>query len=136
MRCFHIGGLGPMGKRLGAEGETVVRAHLERLGWRVVAANYRCAAGEMDLIAEEPDGAGVTLAFIEVKTRRGRGHGAPIEAVDTRKQQRLMAVAQSFLGERDAGGEEPSCRFDIAEVRFGPDRYATVTLHRAAFFAV
>ncbi|HLK59294.1 MAG TPA: YraN family protein [Chthonomonadaceae bacterium] len=124
-----------MGKRLGAEGEIIVRMHLERLGWRVLASNYRCKAGEMDLIAEERNAQGTTLVFIEVKTRRSREYGAPIEAVDGRKQQKLIQIAQSYLGERDAGGAEPNYRFDVAEVRFGPDRYASVTLHRAAFVA-
>src|ERR1051326_1955661 len=121
-----------MGKQLGAGGEGIVKAHLERLGWRILASNYRCKAGEMDLIAEEIVHNDTTLVFVEVKTRRGRTHGAPIEAVDERKQSKLTAIAQCYLGERDAGGAEPSCRFDVAEVVFGPDGLATVTLHRAA----
>ena len=124
-----------MGKRLGAGGETVVRAYLERLGWRVLASNYRCKAGEMDLIAEETGPEGATLVFVEVKTRRGRGHGSPIEAVDARKQLRLASIAQTYLGERGAGGAEPNCRFDVAEVRLGSDGLSSITLHRAAFFA-
>ena len=122
-------------KRLGAQGEALVKAHLERRGWRVLATNYRCAAGEMDLIAEETTPDGSALAFIEVKTRRGRAHGAPAEAVDARKQRKLAAVAQHYLAERNAGGPEPYCRFDIAEVRIGPDGLAQVTLYPAAFSA-
>ena len=120
-------------KRLGTEGETVVRAFLEQHGWRIVAMNYRCSAGEMDLIAEEPTLPETTLVFLEVKTRRGGQHGSPREAVDLRKQQRLTAVAQTFLGERAAGGEEPLCRFDIVEVFVGADGLARIVLHRAAF---
>ncbi len=123
------------GKKLGTQGETVVRAHLELLGWRIVAMNFRCAAGEMDIIAEEPALPEPTLVFLEVKTRRGTRHGTPREAVDARKQKRLAAVAQTFLGERNAGGAEPACRFDIAEVFVGPDGLSRITLHRAAFIS-
>lgn len=123
----------PGRKRLGSEGETMAQIHLERLGWRIVARNYRCAAGEMDMIAEDPTTPEPTLVFLEVKTRRGARHGSPREAVDHRKQQRLAAVAQIFLGERAAGGEEPACRFDIVEVYVGADGLSQIVLHRAAF---
>ena len=122
-------------KRLGTEGETVARAYLEQHGWRIVAMNFRCSAGEIDIVAEEPIGPEPTLVFLEVKTRRGGRHGSPREAVDRRKQQRLVAVAQTFLGERAAGGQEPACRFDIAEVFVGPDGLSRIVLHRAAFTA-
>ncbi len=120
-------------KRLGTQGETIVRAHLERLGWRVLEMNYRCAAGEMDIIAEEPTRPEPTLVFVEVKTRRGARHGTPQESVDARKQSRLAAVARTFLGARNAGGAEPACRFDIAEVFVGADGLSRVLLHPAAF---
>ena len=125
-----------MSKRLGAQGESIVRTHLERRGWRILATNYRCKAGEMDLIAEETTADGVTLAFVEVKTRRSRLHGSPMESVNERKQNKLTLIAQCYLGERNAGGEEPNCRFDVAEVRIGADGLASVTMHRAAFVAV
>jgi putative endonuclease len=120
-------------KRLGAGGEAIVEAHLEGLGWRILARNYRCRAGEIDLIAEEATAREVTLVFVEVKTRRGKRHGSPIEAVDYHKRQKLVAVAQYYLGQRNSGGEEPSCRFDVAEVFVGPDALASVSLRRAAF---
>lgn len=122
-------------KRLGTAGETVVRLYLEQRGWRIVAMNFRCAAGEMDVIAEEPTQPEPTLVFLEVKTRRGVRHGSPREAVDLRKQQRLTAVAQTFLGERAAGGAEPACRFDIVEVFVGADGLSRIVQHRAAFTA-
>ena len=118
---------------VGSGGETVVRAYLQGLGWRILATNYRCAQGEMDLIAVEPTLPEPVLVFVEVKTRRGTAHGSPIEAVDRRKQKKLVAIAQTFLAERNAGGAEPACRFDVAEVFVGPDGLARVTLQRAAF---
>ena len=122
-------------KQIGARGETVVRVHLERMGWEILATNFRCRSGEMDLIARARDGEQATLVFVEVKTRRGSRHGAPIEAVDARKQRRLVAIAQAFLAARQAGGEEPACRFDVAEVLTGPDGLMTVQLRHAAFTA-
>ncbi len=119
-------------KRLGSQGENIVRAHLVRLGWRILESNFRCSSGEMDLIAEE-QGASPVLVFVEVKTRRDHSHGGPIEAVDTRKQRRLAEVARAYLGRRGGGGEEPECRFDVAEVEIGADGLASVTLRRAAF---
>ena len=118
-------------KQIGADGERVVRAYLERLGWRVLKSNYRCRSGEIDIIAEEPTVGGPVLVFIEVKTRRGAGHGTPIEAVDARKIERLRGIALAYLADRDAGGDEPACRFDIAEVC--PDRNgnSSIRLHRA-----
>ena len=118
-------------KQIGAQGENIARAHIERLGWRVIELNFRCKSGEMDIIAEEPSAGGSTLVFIEVKTRHGAAHGSPVEAVDTRKLERLHNIAAAYLGQRGAGGEEPACRFDIAEViPDGQGRYS-VRMHRA-----
>ena len=112
-------------KTVGADGERIVRAHLMRLGWQIVTTNFRCAAGEMDIIAED----GQTLVFLEVKTRRGASHGVPIEAVDFRKVRRLRNIALAFLAARGAGGDEPACRFDVAEVRLHRDGNSAVRLH-------
>ncbi len=58
---------------LGSSGERLAAGWLEARGFRVLARNWRCAYGELDLIAEEAG----ELVFIEVKTRRGIAHGAP-----------------------------------------------------------
>jgi len=122
-------------KRIGKQGEMAARAYLEHLGWEIVAANYRCIHGEMDLIAREINGAQITLVFVEVKTRRGSRHGMPGEAVDARKQGRLIAIAQAFLAEKQGGGDEPAYRFDVVEVVTGPDGLMTVHRYPAAFTA-
>jgi putative endonuclease len=87
----------------------------------------------MDLIARDLTGDQPSLVFVEVKTRRGTQHGAPAEAVDRRKQRRLYAIARAYLAEQEAGGEEPACRFDVAEVLIDPDGLMRVVLHRAVF---
>ncbi len=120
-------------RKLGTRGEQIVALHLERLGWRVLKLNFRCAQGEIDVIASEPTEAGDVLVFVEVKTRHGMGHGTPSEAVDARKRQRLVNAAQAYLGTLGAGGEEPPCRFDVAEVFVGSRDLARVHVRRASF---
>jgi putative endonuclease len=101
----------------------------------MLQTNYRTPAGEIDLIAEQPapDGSEPTLVFIEVKTRRGARHGTPSESVQTRKQQKILAAALYFLAERAAGGAEPLCRFDVAEVCIGPEGLGQIRLLHGAF---
>ncbi len=65
------------------------------MGYAIVARNYRCPAGEIDLIARH----GETWAFVEVRTRRGGKFGTPEESITPRKRQHLIAAAQSYLQE-------------------------------------
>jgi putative endonuclease len=123
-------------KALGDSGERIVAAHLARLGWRVLATRFRCAFGEIDVIAEEPAPEGRVIVFVEVKTRRGTAHGAPVEAVNARKQARIVAVAETYLAQHHGEESDPACRFDVAEVFVGPDGLAQVKLTRAAFGAL
>ena len=87
----------------------------------------------MDIIAEDLTQRETTLVFAEVKTRRGKRHGSPMEAVDARKQAKLISIALEWLGEANRGGEEPLMRFDVVEVFLEPGRLSKVTLHRGAF---
>jgi len=85
--------------------------------------NYRCAAGEMDVIAEEADHfRKPTLVFPRSETRRGAQHGSPREGRrPTRKQHAWPPFQRRPFWEEapPAGGEEPACRFDIVEVFVG-----------------
>jgi putative endonuclease len=76
---------------LGRLGERLAREHLERLGYSIVARNYRTRHGELDIVARDRD----ALVFIEVKTRRCCT--TPLEAVDFRKQRQIRTMARSFL---------------------------------------
>ncbi|MCA9940732.1 MAG: YraN family protein [Anaerolineales bacterium] len=80
-------------KQLGAWGESVAATYLEAHGYRIVQRNWRCARGEIDIVAET----GETLVFVEVKTRRGRAWGTPEQAVTPRKAARLLTLAQAYL---------------------------------------
>jgi putative endonuclease len=99
---------------LGREGEAAARAYLERRGVRILVQNYRCAAGEIDLIGRARD----TLVFIEVKTRTSEAFGSPQLAVHLRKQRQIVRAAQWFLAERDVS--EVPCRFDVVAVSLPP----------------
>lgn len=84
-------------KRLGAWGESVAALQLEADGYRIVARNWRCSQGEVDLIAQT----GEELVFVEVKTRRGRDMGSPEEGLTPAKQKKLMKLAQLYVAEHD-----------------------------------
>lgn len=84
-------------KNLGDAGERRAAIFLEQRGYKILARNFRTRAGEMDLIAEDPDG----LAFVEVRTRRGDALGSPEESLTPRKRGRLLTVAQEFLQAHD-----------------------------------
>ena len=96
-------------KRLGQRGEDLAVAHLEKRGYVVRERNWRCPAGEMDIVAEDGD----CLVFVEVRTRRGRKYGTPEESVTPAKQTKLVEVAQTYLQERDWEGD---WRIDVVAV--------------------
>jgi putative endonuclease len=85
-------------KKLGAWGEKVAATRLEADGYRIVARNWRCQQGEIDLIAQAGDG---LLVFVEVKTRKGRGMGVPEEGLTAHKSRKLIQLAQIYLGQHD-----------------------------------
>lgn len=86
-------------KQLGAWGESVATTYLQAQGLVVVAHNWRCVYGEIDLVAYQNHPAEVIWHFIEVKTRRGRNMGLPEEALTPRKAQTLLTCAQLYLAE-------------------------------------
>ncbi len=97
---------------LGRKGEAEARAFLRRRGVRILAENFSCPAGEIDLIGS----AGDRLLFIEVKTRRSDAFGPPQLAVHHRKQQQIVKAAQWYLtAERT---DDVACRFDVVTVTF------------------
>jgi putative endonuclease len=100
--------------RLGASGERLAAGWLEPRGYEIVGANWRCAYGEADLIAERAG----ELIFVEVKTRRGDSLGAPEEAVTAAKRRKLIATTQTYLMERSA--EDRPFRIDVIAVQLTP----------------
>ena len=109
-------------------GEGIAAAWLRLKGYRIEARNWRCPQGELDLVARDGD----TLVFVEVKTRASASAGRPEEAVDRRKQARLVRLSQAYLAR--LGGEPPPCRFDVVAVD-GSALVPRVRHLRAAFRA-
>lgn len=95
---------------LGRSGEDAAAAMYRKLGFRIVDRNFRCKAGEIDLVARR----GPLLVFCEVKARRTDQWGEPSEAVGYAKQARLRRLAAAWLGERKPGPVE--VRFDVVGV--------------------
>ena len=79
---------------------------LEQRGLRVVARNYRCRGGEIDLIVRD----GKTLVFVEVRLRRNLDFGGAGASITGTKQRRVILAARHYLAETAAG--EDDCRFD------------------------
>ena len=92
---------------LGREGERIAERFLKKKGYKLVERNYRCAAGELDLIVLDQR----VIVFVEVKTRTGMGYGTPLEAVEARKQQKMIYAAQFFLNAKKLSQRE--ARFDV-----------------------
>ncbi|MGH7874560.1 MAG: YraN family protein [Candidatus Binatia bacterium] len=95
---------------LGKEGERLAEQYLKHKGYKLVERNYRCAAGELDLIVLD----GRVVVFVEVKTRTGQGFGSPLEAVEFRKQRKMIQAAQYFLSEKRL--HQRDARFDVVGI--------------------
>jgi putative endonuclease len=108
---------------LGVSGEAAARQYLEASGCRVRASNWRCAEGEIDPVAEMES----TLVFVEVKTRRGAGHGAPQEVVGPRKARRLIPAATRHIEEQQLG--DTDWRVDVIAIAAGPGPLAVKLEH-------
>lgn len=105
---------------LGAYGERVAARHLVAAGLVVVDRNWRCEAGEIDLVLRDGD----VLVFCEVKTRTGTAYGHPLEAVDAVKTERLVRLADRWM--QDHGVVADDVRFDMVGVVHPPRGAAEV----------
>jgi putative endonuclease len=95
----------------GAWAEDLALRFLLDRGLVLVARNYRCRRGEIDLVMRERE----VLVFVEVRYRRGGGFGAGAETVDWRKRARLAASASHYLHTHPGASRRP-CRFDVLSV--------------------
>ncbi len=78
---------------LGRQGEQLAAEHLQRAGFRILDRNWRCAEGEIDIVAVDRR----VLVACEVKTRSGTEYGTPLEAVDWKKRRRLRRLAVNWV---------------------------------------
>ena len=108
---------------LGAYGESLAARHLTAQGMVLLDRNWRCEAGELDLVLRDRD----VLVVCEVKTRASAAYGAPVEAVTAAKLRRLRRLAARWVEQR--GLRVPEVRIDLVGVRLdlaGEDRFVHV----------
>ncbi|ANY10241.1 YraN family protein [Pseudonocardia sp. HH130630-07] len=114
---------------LGRRGEDTAVEYLEREhGMVVLARNWRCRDGELDIVATDPER---RLIVCEVKTRSGTGYGEPAEAVTPRKVRRIRGLARAWMAAHQVGWTE--VRFDVVAVLAPPGGATTLTHYPAAF---
>jgi putative endonuclease len=112
---------------LGRRGEAAAAERYRAAGYRVIARNWRCPLGELDLVVAR----GSTLVFCEVKTRRGTALGGPYEAVGWQKQRKLQRLAEAFMASSRVAPD--AVRFDVASVSVDRDGRLAIHLFEAAF---
>ena len=95
---------------LGKAGEDIAFKKIKKLGYKCVERNYRCALGEIDMIARH----GNCLVFIEIKTRKGRDTGYAKEAVTDRKKRQISKTALHYMKENNCS--DTKSRFDVVAV--------------------
>ena len=108
-------------KAAGNRGEAEVARYLRKKGYTLLASQWRCRFGELDLVARDRGG---TICFVEVKLRSAGAIGLPREFVDARKQERLRRAAACYLSTHDL---DAPARFDVAEV-YTDEGHRTVRL--------
>ncbi|NTW27888.1 MAG: YraN family protein [Coriobacteriia bacterium] len=114
-------------KKLGQRGEDAAAAFLERNGFTIIARNWRCTAGEIDIVALD----GQSLVLCEVKTRRGNSKGTAEDAVTPAKQRRYARLAEAYL--QSTGMGCMPVRFDVVTLAVVDEHRALLRHHRAAF---
>ena len=107
-------------RRLGAYGEELAARYLSELGWRIIARNWRCEHGEVDIVARD----GGDLVVVEVKTRSGVRFGEPVDAVGWAKALRLRRLA--LAAARELEPERCGLRVDVIGVLRPPTGPAQV----------
>jgi putative endonuclease len=97
----------------GASAETRAAQLLVAAGYRIVERNFRCKAGELDIVARDGD----VLVFVEVRSRSDDEHGSAVEMIRRTKQRRVARVAAYYLATVEPVFDE--CRFDIIAITAG-----------------
>jgi putative endonuclease len=96
-------------RALGQRGEELAGRCLAGKDYRILARNWRCSGGELDLVALDGD----CLVFVEVRTRRGVEMGSPEESITPDKQARLISLAETYVQAQDWQG---SWRIDVVAI--------------------
>jgi putative endonuclease len=105
----------PAGPHRGDAGEELACRHLRGRGMKVLARNYRCRCGEIDVVADDRG----TLVFVEVKERGGDSHGSAVEAVTVGKRRRVVRAARVYAAAH--GLSDAPIRFDVLAIDWGAE---------------
>lgn len=114
-------------KTFGKLGEDAAAEFLEAAGYTIVTRNFRIRSAEIDIIAQIDD----VIVFVEVKARSSTRHGLPSEAVNLRKQRKIIETASVFL--QDETYSDCACRFDVVEVYLRGEHVETINHIENAF---
>jgi putative endonuclease len=122
-RCWFPGGnsMGAHNAIVGRTGEDRAVGWLTEHGMRVIERNWRCADGEIDIVAAE----GATAVFVEVKTRTSTRTGHPFEAITASKIARLRRLAARWCADHPAA-RPAALRIDAVSVLLASDGVASV----------
>lgn len=101
---------GSQAKRSGNDGEQLACRFLEEHGYRILARNFSCRVGELDIVAQQDE----TTVFVEVKQRGDESHGGGFEAVTPAKRRRIVRAAELFSSRH--GLSERALRFDVISI--------------------
>ncbi|MBC2657961.1 YraN family protein [Pseudomonas sp. MSSRFD41] len=112
----------------GRDAESLALRHLQQQGLRLVAQNWLCKRGELDLVMLDGD----TVVFVEVRYRQHAQWGGALGSIDGRKRQKLILAAQFFLQSESRWSSHP-CRFDVVAIDGTPGPQAQLNWLRNAF---
>ncbi|MGA8112480.1 MAG: YraN family protein [Actinocatenispora sp.] len=118
-------------RAVGAYGEQLAAQHLLADGLTLLARNWRCRHGELDLVGHDPASGPGTLVFCEVKTRRSGRYGPPAQAVVGPKAARIRRLAAQWMA--DTGTHLADVRFDVISVLVGAGTVVELEHLRGAF---
>jgi putative endonuclease len=102
-------------RETGILGEKLAADFLREKGYAIHTTNYRCAEGEIDIIAEQGD----CLVFVEVRARKSRAYGSPEESITPAKMKKLREVASRYLQDRDR--LPAAWRIDVVAIELNGD---------------
>ena len=114
---------------LGRRGENLAARELRKRGYEILERRWRSRIGEIDIVASDQG----TIVVVEVKTRSRTDYGSPADAVDARKQRKLIQLAQAYLRARRLRGV--NVRFDVVGVTICGGERPKVEVLRSAFEA-
>lgn len=115
-------------KAIGRLGEELALQHLQAAGLTMIARNYRCRMGEIDLVMMD----GATLVLVEVRCRASKDYGGAAASVDWRKQRRLILAGEHLLMKRADLRRHPA-RFDVVAITTTTERDARIEWIKSAF---